>query len=315
MTRKAANGAGEKDGEKPAGRRPPDRRTNAWRSDLAAESLRGLVDAPRYARGKPGRVTAAIARLHRGPDHDMPVDSELIYGDEVVIYDEEGMWAWVQNRRDDYVGYIPRGCLAKEPRRPTHRISALATYAYGQPSIKTPLPYRMFLNSKVEVREEVGDFMRIADGRFIHKAHLSELDEVADDFVSVAERHVGAPYLWGGRTADGIDCSGLVQASMECAGLACPRDSDMQRGQGGQVGLEGEKLDLGGMEELRRGDLVFWPGHVAIMVDDSLLVHANAASMDVRVESFHMVCARIAASGDGDIEAILRPRVLSAAQA
>ena len=285
----------------------PDRRINAWRDGLAAESLRGVVEAPAYAAGRPGRITAGVVRLHRGPGHDLPVESELLYGDEVKIYDEEGMWAWVQNERDRYVGYIPKGCLAKEPFSPTHRVSALASFAYGQPNIKTPLPYRMFFNSRVEVRGEIGEFCELSDGRYMPKAHLAGLDEVADDFVAVAERFVGVPYLWGGCTADGIDCSGLVQMSMLGAGLECPRDSDMQQS------VAGENLDLSGMEELRRGDLVFWPGHVAIMVDDSLLIHANATSMDVRIESFHKVAGRIAMGESSDIIAIRRPARLSLA--
>ena len=284
-----------------------DRRTNAFRADLAAEHLRDKVEASHYSVGHQARVTAANASLHRGPDHGLPVETQLIYGDDVTVYDEAGNWAWVQNNRDGYVGYLPGGCLSSDMQQPTHKVTALATFAYGQPSLKTPLPYKLFMNARLRVVGEHDDFLELADGRFVHQRHIGAIDEVADDFVTVAERYVEVPYLWGGRTSDGIDCSGLVQVAYELAGLACPRDSDMQQK------LDGRTIDLGGMEEMQRGDLVFWNGHVAIMVCDAMLLHANAHHMKVSVEPFHSVVTRTAIHGD-DIAAIVRPAALSAAK-
>jgi len=284
-----------------------DRRINAFRPDLAAEHLRDSVEATRYVQGHVARVTAGAASLHAGPGHDMPVVTQIIYGDDVTVYDEAGNWAWVQNNRDGYVGYLPSGILSGDMQQPTHKVTALSTFAYGQPNLKTPLPYKLYMNSRLLVVGEVDDFMQLADGRFVHKAHVGVLADIADDFVSVAERYVEVPYLWGGRTSDGIDCSGLVQVAYEFAGLSCPRDSDMQQE------LDGRDLDLGGMEEMQRGDLIFWKGHVAIMVNDMMLLHANAHYMKVAIETFHKVVSRVAAEGGGDLIAIRRPTALSAA--
>ena len=285
---------------------PLDARTNAYRPDRAAAHLRGLVEAPNYVEGRLARITAAKVPLHNGPDSDTGVGSELIYGDDVTVYDEAGNWAWVQNNRDGYVGYLPSGCLSPDMAQPTHKVTALSTFAYSAADLKTPLPFKLYMNSRLHIVEHEGDYMRLQDGRFVHRRHVAELQEVADDFVSVAERYLEVPYLWGGRTCDGIDCSGLVQIAYEFAGLACPRDSDMQQS------LAGRALDLGGMEEMQRGDLVFWPGHVAIMVDDAMLLHANARDMAVSVEPFFAAVTRIASRGDGDVLTVLRPPALSA---
>ncbi|MCF6199840.1 MAG: NlpC/P60 family protein [Hyphomicrobiaceae bacterium] len=283
-----------------------DRRTNAFRNDMAAEHLRDVVEAPHYVEGRVARVTAGAMGLHRGPDYDMPVETQIIFGDDVTVFDEQGNWAWVQNNRDGYVGYLPKGCLSSDMQQPTHKVIALSTFAYGKPDIKTPLPYKLFMNSRLRIVGEAGEFMKLADGRYLRKVHVGKLDDVADDFVSVAERYVEVPYLWGGRTADGLDCSGLVQLAYEFAGLSCPRDADMQ------MQLEGRDIDLGGMEEMQRGDLIFWKGHVAIMVNDMLMLHANAHHMKVCIEGFHKVVSRVAFEGGGDLTAILRPTMLSA---
>ncbi len=287
---------------------PLDARTNAYRLDCAAAHLRGMVKAPNYVEGHISRITAAKVALHKGPDLGAAVVSELIFGDDVTVYDEAGNWAWVQNNRDGYVGYVPAGCLSPDLLQPTHKVTALSTFAYGAADLKTPLPCKLYMNSRLHIVEREGDYMRLHDGLYVYRRHVGELQEVADDFVSVAERYLEVPYLWGGRTCDGIDCSGLVQIAYEFAGLSCPRDSDMQQS------LAGRALDLGGMEEMQRGDLVFWPGHVAIMVDDAMLLHANARDMAVSVEPFFAAVTRIASRGDGDVMTILRPPALSAGE-
>ncbi len=284
---------------------PLDARTNVYRLDCAAAHLRGMVKAPSYIEGRLARITAAKAALHKGPDLGAAVVSEIIYGDDVTVYDEAGNWAWVQNNRDGYVGYVVSDCLSPDMVQPTHKVTALSTFAYGAADLKTPLPFKLYMNSRLHIVEREGDYMRLHDGRYVYRRHVGELQEVADDFVSVAERYLEVPYLWGGRTCDGIDCSGLVQIAYEFAGLSCPRDSDMQQS------LAGRALDLGGMEEMQRGDLVFWPGHVAIMVDDAMLLHANARDMAVSVEPFFAAVTRIASRGDGDVLTVLRPPVLS----
>ena len=283
-----------------------DPRTNVFRADLAARHLEKTVRAENFVDGFQARLTAAIASLHKAPDHDMPVLTQLVYGDDVTVYEEQGNWAWVQNNRDHYVGYLPRGCLSRKMVQPTHKVIALATFAYGMADIKTPLPYRLYMNSRLHVVGEQGNFWQLADGRFVCKGHVGTFDDVADDFVAVAELYAEVPYLWGGRTCDGIDCSGLVQVAFEAAGLACPRDADMQ------MAIDGHDLDAGGMDEMRRGDLVFWKGHVAIMLDETTMLHANAHHMKVVVENFHIAAARIASGEGGDILAIRRPSRRSA---
>jgi len=277
-----------------------DRRINAVRAELAASELEGRAQASRYAAPRPMRVTAGKAELHRAPDRDAPVDTQLLCGDVVDVYDEAGNWAWVQNQRDRYVGYLPKGCLSENLVAATHRVTALSTFAYGRPDLKTPLPYRLYMNARVAVVGEEGDYMRLHDGRFVHRRHLGPLDEVADDYVAVAERFMGVPYLWGGVTSDGLDCSGLVQAAMQMAGLDCPRDSDMQ------MNMPGEHIDAGSMEEPKRGDLVFWPGHVGVMLNDFMLLHANAHHMEVAAEPLFKTITRIATNTGDDMLGLRR---------
>ena len=185
--------------------------------------------------------------------------------------------------------------------QPTHKVIALSTFAYSSADLKTPLPTEALHEFAIAHCGERGRLYAPAGRALCVSTTCGRAADVADDFVSVAERYLEVPYLWGGRTCDGIDCSGLVQIAYEFSGLACPRDSDMQQS------LPGRVLDLGGMEEMQRGDLVFWPGHVAIMVDDAMLLHANARDMAVSVEPFFAAVTRIASRGDGDVMTILAP--------
>ena len=134
-----------------------DRRVHAYRPDLAADHLRDLVQTQNYSKGRLARVTAASARLHQGPDDNMPVETEVIFGDDVTVYEEAGNWAWVQNNRDSYVGYLPLECLSSDLHQPTHKITALSTFAYGRANIKTPLPYKLYMNSRLCIVGQDGD--------------------------------------------------------------------------------------------------------------------------------------------------------------
>jgi cell wall-associated NlpC family hydrolase len=148
------------------------------------------------------------------------------------------------------------------------------------------------LNTRLAVAEMALPFARLHDGSFVPARHLAEPGRFAKDFVAVAEQMVGAPYLWGGKTRQGLDCSGLVQTALHAAGIDCPRDSDMQQAELGRTVEIGK--DLGGLE---RGDLVFWKGHVGMMVDGFLLLHANAHHMAVVIESLDAAVSRIARTG------------------
>ena len=281
---------------------PPlfDPRVTPARPDLAAESLRGRIEAARFVAGEAFRVVAPIAPLRRAPDPEAALDSEALYGEAVVVYEERGDWRWVQLARDGYVGYLPAAALGPA-RAPTHRIAALRTHAYPAPTIKRPPRFALSLGALVDVARFDGDFAVTADGLFLYAKHLAPIDAREPDFVAVAERFLETPYLWGGRTSDGVDCSGLAQTALTAAGIPAPRDSDMQ-----EAAL-GEPLPLSdALAHLRRGDLAFWKGHVGIMRDGATLLHANGWAMKVASEPLAEARARIEKNGGGAIASIRR---------
>ena len=279
---------------------PPDRRLTPVRADLAAEHLRGLVDAPRYARGRGLRVIAASAPLRRSPSVDAPIETEALYGESVTVYDENGGWAWAQLDRDQYVGYLPIAALGHAA-EPTHQVTALRTHAYPGPSVKLPPRMALSLGARVAIVRHDGDFLLTGDGNHLCLRHLSDAGDHEPDFVTVAERFLEAPYLWGGRTSEGIDCSGLVQTALTAAGIASPRDSDMMEAAlGAPVAVDRPEALL------RRGDLVFWKGHVGIMRDEHTLLHANGWHMKVVSEPLVEAFARIAATGGGEATSVRR---------
>lgn len=283
-----------------------DPRLNAFRPDLADEALRGQVSAPRFVAAKPARVVDAIAPLRRAPRFDAPLDTELLFGEPVGVLDEAEGWAWVKCGIDGYVGYVPADALGPSGEPPTHRIVGLRTYVYPGPDIKAPPLRQLSLGSRMTVHGEHGPFVKLIGGGFVHRIHVAPLTDPSPDFVAVAERFLGTPYLWGGRSSLGLDCSGLVQLAMQAAGLPCPRDSDMQEAALG-VPLEFREH----LPPLRRGDLVFWKGHVGIMADAHTLLHANASFMEVTLEPLSSAIARTAAAG-AQITSIRRPAVLGA---
>ena len=275
-----------------------DPRLTPVRPDLAASSLRGLVDAPRYAEGRAMQVVEASAPLRRQPSPDAPLETEALFGETLTLYDECEGWAWVQLERDRYVGFLPRAALGR-PGQPTHRVSALRTHAYPGPSVKLPPRLALSLGARVTIARTEGDFAVSADGLWLWARHLAEVGSREPDFVAVAEKFLESPYLWGGRTSEGIDCSGLAQTALTAAGIAAPRDSDMQAGLGEEVALDGPA-------PLTRGDLVFWKGHVGIMRDPQTLLHANGFHMKVVSEPLEEARGRIAASGGGAVTGVRR---------
>jgi cell wall-associated NlpC family hydrolase len=281
---------------------PPrfDPRLTPARPDLAAEFLRGKVEAARYAAGEAFRVVAPIAPLRRAPDSDAPLDSEALYGEAVVVYEARGDWRWVQLARDGYVGYLPAAALGPA-RAPTHRIAALRTHAYPAPTIKRPPRFALSLGALVDVARFDGDFAVTADRHFLYARHLAPIDAREPDFVAVAERFLETPYLWGGRTSEGIDCSGLAQTALTAAGIPAPRDSDMQEAALGEPLPHSDAL-----ADLQRGDLVFWKGHVGVMRDGATLLHANGWAMKVASEPLAQARARIEKNGGGAIASIRR---------
>jgi len=198
----------------------PDPRRHAYRASLAAESLRGRVEAPRYVEGVRRQVEASSLPLRREPRFDAIFDSEALFGETLTLFDESEGWAWVQLARDGYVGYLPSEGLTSAVTTPTHRVAALRTYVYASPDIKTPPLALLSLNALLSGAGEEGRFLALQSGGFVIAEHVRKLDEPSRDFVDVALGFRGTPYLWGGRTSLGVDCSGLVQLASEAAGLS-----------------------------------------------------------------------------------------------
>ena len=269
---------------------PLDPRLTPARPDLAAARLRGIVAAPRYAEGRDMQVVEANAPLRRAPRGDAPLETEALHGEGVTVYDEAEGWAWAQLARDNYVGYLPVAALGP-PVEPTRQVVALRTHAYPGPGVKLPPVMALSLGARLAIVRQEGAFAVTRGGLHLWARHVAPLDFREPDFVAVAERFLETPYLWGGRTSEGIDCSGLVQTALAAAGIGAPRDSDMQEAALGAV--------LSPDAELRRGDLVFWKGHVGIMRDAATLLHANGWHMRVASEPLNEARARIAASGGG----------------
>lgn len=271
---------------------PLDRRTTPFRDDVAAARLRGLVPALRFLEPEPRSVVLASVPLRRAPDPTIAYDSELLFGEDFDVYDQEDGWAWGQAGLDGYVGYLPISALEREIASPTHRITALRSFLYPVAGIKTTPSGALPYGARVAVEGEEGRFVRIRGG-FLCAEHVTPIDVFADDPVAEAERFLGAPYLWGGRSSLGLDCSGLVQTAHLAAGIPAPRDSDMQESAlGDPIPVLDDPADY------RRGDLLFWRGHVAICQGGGRMIHATAFSMSVISEPIGPAISRIAAQGD-----------------
>ena len=266
-----------------------DLRLNAYRADLADETLRGKVNSGRYVAGSLHEIVEPVAPMRAEPRFDARRTTELILGERVKMFETSEGWAWVKAAADGYVGYVPASSLSRDVSSPTHRVAVPWTFMYPAPDIKSAPEVALPLNARLEVVETGERFARLRNGRFVVAPHLRPVSAAEADFVAVAEAFLHAPYLWGGKTAAGLDCSGLLQAALHAAGRACPRDTDMQERELG--------VPLNDLGALRRGDLLFWKGHVGIMVDAVRLLHANGFHMQVVVEPADAAIARIAASG------------------
>ncbi|MEX0591058.1 MAG: NlpC/P60 family protein [Xanthobacteraceae bacterium] len=273
----------------PAGLDP---RLTPARPDLAAAHLKGRIEAARFVEGKKLRVLASAAPLHHEPRPDAVLDSQALHGEPVTVYEttDEG-WAWGQLELDSYVGWLPASALGTAGAPPTHRIAALRTLVFLARDIRQPPLAALSLGSRVAIVRREGEFAVTDAGGFIPARHLAPIESVEPDFVAVAARFTGAPYLWGGRSSLGLDCSGLVQVALQSAGVQCPRDSDMQAATGTAVRFDGD------LDALGRGDLVCWKGHIGIVSAPGRLLHANAFHMGVAEEPLAEAVARIAKSG------------------
>jgi cell wall-associated NlpC family hydrolase len=269
-----------------------DPRLTPARGDLAAKYLEGKVKAERFVTGETLEVTDAIAPLRERPSTGAALLTQALKGERVTVYDRNGEgFAWGQLDSDRYVGWLPDSALAKPGTPPTHKVTAIRTLAFPGPSIKLPPAETLPMGAMLTVLREDGVFALTREGWYLPLQHLAGLDHREPDYVTVAERFVGTPYLWGGKSSFGIDCSGLVQIALNATGTGCPRDTDMQ-----QDSL-GRPLDAAESKNLQRGDLIFWKGHVAIARDALTIVHANAYHMATMIEPTSDAIARIKATG------------------
>jgi cell wall-associated NlpC family hydrolase len=265
--------------------------------DRADARLEGLVAAERFIEAGAYRVAAPIAPLRRAPAADAEQLSQALHGEAVGVLEWLGDFAFVQTRRDRYVGYAPRDALAPSGAAPTHRVVSLRTYGFSDPSIKS-VPIGLYsLNALVIAGEADGKLVDCGASGWIPARHLAPIGAFMADPAAVAEQFLGAPYQWGGCESLGLDCSGLVQQALRACGRACPRDSDQQAAMG---------RALADRADLARGDLVFWKGHVGLMLDGERLIHANAHHMAVAIEPLDGAVERIKAAGGGPPTALRR---------
>lgn len=264
------------------------------RGDLASRALEGVVPAKTYA--DPRAMTAIVpaAALRRAADPWSEQVDQLLFGEVFEVLEEADGYAWGQARRDGYVGFVETGVLAPAGPPATHRVAAIRTYAFAEPSIKSRALGPYSINALVAVEAREGRFAKAANSGWFVEAHLAPIGMFETDPVAVAERFLGAPYLWGGRESLGVDCSGLVQQALLACGKAFPRDTDQQEAAGVAV------------ETLARGDLVFWTGHVAMMLDATRIIHANAFHMATAIEPLAETRARYLANGVGEPTAYRR---------
>ena len=274
-----------------------DPRINAFRPEVAAKHLQGQVEAARFVEGARHQVIEPIAEMRRAPSHEARLDTQVLLGEIVTVYEtsEEG-WAWGQLETDGYVGWLSANAIAPPGPAATHKVAVPRTLGFPGPDIKLPPMTALPLGALLTIVRQDERFAVNAFGWHFPLVHLAPIKARQPDFVSVAETLLGAPYLWGGKTSLGLDCSGLVQVALQAAGHACPRDSDMQELALGK---------LSSLASLRRGDLVFWQGHVAIARDAETLIHANAHHMAVAIEPASQAIARIKAAGN-DVTSVKR---------
>ncbi|WP_309643386.1 NlpC/P60 family protein [Phenylobacterium sp.] len=272
-----------------------DPRVTPARPDLASRALEGVVAADAYVDPRPMKVVVPAAALRRAADPAAEQVDQLLFGEIFEMLDEADGYAWGQARRDGYVGFMETVALGEPGPAATHRVSAIRTYAFAEPSIKSRALGPYSINSLVAVEAREGRFAKAVNSGWFVEAHLTPVGVFETDPVAVAERFLGAPYLWGGRESLGVDCSGLVQQALLACGKAIPRDTDQQEAIGA------------GVETLARGDLVFWNGHVAMMLDETRIIHANAFHMATAIEPLAQARARYVAGGVGEPTAYRRP--------
>lgn len=278
-----------------------DHRLTPARADIAASFLKGKVSAQRYVDPVDRRCIAPSAAIRREASATAGMDDQVLYGEEFAVLEERDGWCWGFSRADGYVGWVEASALSAETLEADRKITAVRTYLFPEPNFKKPPLALLNLNARFAAGAVEGRFVEARGAGWLAAEHTAPLSEFAGDFVAVAEAHLGAPYLWGGKESLGLDCSGLVQMALAASDVHVPRDADQQ-----EAALKAMWSDVTAHAERQRGDIVFWPGHVGIMIDSEHLLHANAFTMDVTLEPFAEAEARIR-EAENPVRTIVRP--------
>ena len=267
-----------------------DKRITVIRADLAADYFKGLIKRKKFVAGKKHTVISVYSSLYSLKNSKL--STQLLYGEECNVYESSNGWSWVQSLRDNYVGYTPTKNLKKINFCPTHKITSLRTFVYSSPNIKSDVINYLSFNSPVEVISTKGSFFKVKNLGWCPKKDFSSIKVVNLDRVKMAKQYLNTPYFWGGRDSMGVDCSGLIQNIIQINNTFFPRDTDMQ-----ELFVINE---IKFQKNLRAGDLIFWHGHVAMMVDNKNIIHANAYHMKTCIESLNAAKKRISKT-NGDI--------------
>ncbi len=265
-----------------------DRRLTPANGRVAALRLKGTVEAGRFTEGEAASIAVPVVDILRDPGGAR--ERQLLWGDAVTVYERRDGWAFVEAAKDGYCGYLAEGALGPVI-EPTHIVGVPATHLYPEPATRSRALEHLSFGARLRVVSAEGKFYETAEGHFVPRPHLRPANKPFTDPATVAQLFFGVPYLWGGNSVLGIDCSGLVQAALLAGHVPCPGDSDLQEQALGQPLAEGEPL--------QRGDLIFWKGHVAMAVDEATLIHANGHTMSVAYEGAADCIARIEAQGEG----------------
>jgi cell wall-associated NlpC family hydrolase len=266
-----------------------DKRLHVYRADLADIRLQGQAEADRFVAGTAVQFVAPCTPVHRAPQRDSMQLTQALMGETALVFENVNGWAWVQLDHDKYVGYVRSESLSAAVQPTTHSVCVASTLIYPKPDLKTQPAILVPMNAKLSVIGVHGQYSELSTGGFVFTKHIS-VDVAQSDYVAIAEKFLNVTYLWGGRTQSGLDCSGLVQTALHACGISCPRDADMQEKELGTT------LHINDLDGLKRGDLVFWAGHVGIMYDESNLLHANGFHMQTVIEPLKLAATRIADS-------------------